>query len=75
MFFFSLKKKRRKLFRFQTIELTLGLGTLDVAVRSHLEEWELALRAGDDRAAAGTPGDAARPRLGSCWRGFGCSGQ
>lgn len=78
---FSFKKKRRKIFRLQTIELILGLGTLDVAVRSHLEEQTLALLAGMtvlrlawwvmkpdpiSGAAGGPP---------ACWRVFGCSGQ
>lgn len=68
---FSLKgkKERRKIFRLQTVELMLGLGTLAMAVRSHLEEREPALCVGDDGAAAGPVGDAARPRLGSCRQG------
>lgn len=63
------KKKRRKIFRLQTVELMLGLGTLAMAVGSHLEEQELALCVGDDGAVAGLVGDGARPRLGSCWPG------
>lgn len=59
----------------------MGLRTLDVAVRSHLEEQELALCVGDDCAAVArramqpAPVSGAAGGAPACWRGFGCSGQ